>query len=241
MVDKSRGLLGEGNGWWLVLGIDSTRLLTNVVPSLYLPSFTENSVIIHARKFSTLRRSDAECRTDEDVEKTGYSRNVCVAQCQNEQYSKQRKCKALHLSMPDELTDPSEICHSNAPSPEQPLLLTKYRDVCLERCPQECTRIIHQMALQSQQALPRANTSSDSFIVLYVDHSSVYEGGILTITEVNTYSFTALVNNVGGTLGLFVGGTLMTLAQVVLFLVKYVMDSRLRKGVGDNGGVSKMA
>lgn len=104
------------------------------------------------------------------------------------------------------------------------LLQPEVHEKCLDKCPRKCERTVYQAMVQ--QVLPlRMNKSVHStdtyYIGIELEHSALRDGGIITMTEVTKYTFTDLVNNIGGTLGVFIGGTMMTIAQVILFFVVY--------------------
>lgn len=106
---------------------------------------------------------------------------------------------------------------------------------CLDQCPPKCERVIYQWSLQWQQVFPdeveRNSTKKLTSVSFSIDQMATFDGATVAMTEVNTYSFTELVNNVGGTLGLFVGATLMTFVQVVLFCIEHFCVSKRNSNV----------
>lgn len=100
---------------------------------------------------------------------------------------------------------------------------------CSKECPPTCERISFTLSLQWEKQLSKTldgEFANMTYVEFYLDHRGVSESGILTLVEVNAYSFTELINNVGGTLGLFIGGTIMTVAQVILFFVNYCVEKK---------------
>lgn len=105
-------------------------------------------------------------------------------------------------------------------------------NVCVKQCPRTCDKIVYETILQTQQH----NVESDLELTLRQENASVlkvhlkrknaYQGGMVVSTDVFTYSSTLLVNNIGGALGLFLDGTLLTVAQLVLFFVSYALKPR---------------
>lgn len=227
--DRSMGLLGETSGWWLELGVD-LHLLSDVATSLLLAPNTTSFVLVHVQSFSTFDQPDTPCRTAEK-----YSIASCMANCQNEVYNRRLNCQMFWLTSFQQKYKLNELCHFMEPplrNTSKLQLTTGERDMCLTRCPQECKRVLYQLSMPWHQPMSKrdlllvANTTTDSFVELHLEHYSVYQGGIFTIQEVSTYSFTTLINNIGGTLGLFVGATLMTVAQLARFLIRFLVQKR---------------
>lgn len=61
---------------------------------------------------------------------------------------------------------------------------------------------------------------------LWIEHLAIYDKGILAFVEISTYSFTELMNNVGGTFGLFLRATLMTFTQAILFWIERALERK---------------
>lgn len=107
---------------------------------------------------------------------------------------------------------------------------------CYDECPSKCERVFFDVSIISESKLADADyehitesrfAGNMSIAALNIVHNAVGEGGVMTYVEVNTYSFIELVNNIGGTLGLFVGGTLMTIVQATVFIVTVAVEKFL--------------
>lgn len=61
---------------------------------------------------------------------------------------------------------------------------------------------------------------------IYFINAAVLSGGMVTYQEVFTYSFETLVGNIGGTCGIWIGVSIMTLLQLFMFF----LEESLRKG-----------
>lgn len=238
--DKSEKLLvGETPGEiWVELGID-LNFLSYLAPPVVLRAYTANRVFVSTTRFQTLDRPDAPCKEDGDVDET-YSATACVARCQNERYTSSIGCKLLRYDTVKTVTTPMAYCNHlvkikgiNMTFSEfhKSSLSKRITDECLTQCPPKCDRRIHQMFLQWQKDLPgyKVNKTANSFYVdVQIENIAKYQGQMTVITEVNTYTFTSLINNVGGTWGLFVGATLITFVQLVMFLIQ----SAIQRGKG---------
>src|SRR5687767_4669936 len=56
-------------------------------------------------------------------------------------------------------------------------------------------------------------------IRIYVKHMAAYYRGIMVISQTQSYTLTDLISNIGGTLGLFLGGTVMKFAKLIFFAI----------------------
>lgn len=108
-------------------------------------------------------------------------------------------------------------------------LMDKAIPQCYEECLPACDRTVYDITLDST-SMKGGKPKNESSIVLQIKHSAIFQGGIMTWQEVTTFSFSEFVSNVGGTLGLFLGCTMMTVAQVVLSLINYGLNKRLPEG-----------
>lgn len=247
--DKLNGSMALISGLWLQLNTDGYFLNTPVLP-LYLPSFTKNKILINVRRFDTLNKIDAPCLDAEDAK--NYSSYICALDCQNKNFKEKIGCQLFRYSSLSENPDPNNCCNflekldynnlsfSEFAASNESLRIAEF---CLSKCRQKCDKIIYQSSLQWQQYLPSNLTSNFiyqngsvpkwTYVEAYIEHSANYDGEILYLKEEATYSFTELINNIGGTLGLFIGATLMTFAQIILFFVDYFSTRRQRSVVQD--------
>lgn len=234
---------------WQVFFTPNLNLLFSPVPAITLESSYRHILKLTAQKFVTLDKDDAHCVTPKEVARTNYSAEACVGECKNRVYKGSIGCQIFLMSS-GIVQQPTEFCNYFDPLPGKNQTVLDFfasdgRDAlksaagqsCSRNCHQVCEKFLYEAVLDVQTPLgdfdargatENMGSSNTSVKMLSVEvvHSAAYQGGILTLVEMNTYSFTAFVNNVGGTLGLFVGGTLMTLVQVVMFFVTWMLDKR---------------
>lgn len=148
---------------------------------------------------------------------------------------------------------PSELCNTldnpdadswlvseeNTANQKEKTIGSKEEEACRKACPLECERMTYESTRQEELDaegytvvvevnLPKLKNLSMAQLIVHLENVALYQGGVVTMTEVSTLSFTTLVSNVGGTLGSFVGATTLTICQIVLFLVKYGLEHRRR-------------
>lgn len=216
------------SGLWFYTALDLNSLYPEYEYSpMFLPTNTRSSVLISEQKFITLNKKDAGC-IDQEVDKD-YTSSSCFAVCTNEMYKKKGKCQ-LWYSAVNQSASLADYCNNLETSLIQ-LNQTDANDeitnYCITRCPRKCDRTTYSLSLQWQQPIKsvyNGSRNNEITVEIWVSHMAVYEKGTLVFAEVNTYSFVDLMNNVGGTLGLFVGATLLTFAQAFLFLVERLLD-----------------
>lgn len=235
---KTDGLVEDSDNWELYF---SPRLdiFVTVHPSLTVKAFHKNTVKLNAQKFITLSNNKSVCSASPHGDES-YSSVKCMTTCHNALYHRTIGCgllwlKGSHLEMTPDLT-----CNRAYTLPPNNWTLEKFLGTklneridaeaandCVEQCPRKCSRIIYDTILQVQQNYlasekKAAKEANASLIQVYLRHGNVYQGGMVVSEEIYIYSFTQLLNNIGGTLGLFVGATLMTLVQLLLFCVRYL-------------------
>lgn len=216
-------------------------VLTQILPPITLRSGFRNVIKLNTIQLSTLdkKRSDDHCVEPHEVPEN-YSSDQCMAECKNHQYQSVWDCDFLPLSSIQD-KHPTQLCNAYDGMPGRNITYSEFmqskeagdltsKQKCFEACPYRCDRTIYEATLHSETEIDSeeffgirqsAKEMNMSVAYLKVLHSAVYQGGIMTLTEISTYSFTNFINNVGGTLGLFVGGTIMTFVQLFMFCVQY--------------------
>lgn len=235
--DKTSNILKIPPGLWVELITDWNFLHTNS-PPLYIPPFTKSKILIRSERFETLNKSNAPCLENMP---NWYSGFQCAIDCQNKQYSESIGCQLFRYSTMNDAGPPNEYCHYMENLKKRNYKFDQFRGTaenekigrdCIGQCLERCDRMIYEMNLQWQATIePDEHSGNDSYkqsvFQLYFEHMATYEGGIVAVTEVSTYSLFQLIDNVGGTLGLFVGGTLMTFVQLVWFCCQYSFEKVL--------------
>lgn len=240
-ADQTSGLFPASEDWFAFLGRDANSPFAS--PLLIKP-FSNTVLKVKTQRFVVLAKKDAPCDDSKD------SLAKCVTDCGSRLYKAARKCLLFWLSLDDRQQPPEAICNyfnvlELANTSAEAIVQAQWKNFkskikdCHKTCPRKCDRILHEMTLEAATNFNEFRTfdeigtlknhSNMTVAAIYVSHDA---HGILTAEEVNAMSFTQLVNNVGGTLGLFVGGTLMTMAQLVLFCANHACRRRHNDVIG---------
>lgn len=237
--DKTAGLLHDSLDWDLYF---SPRLDLHIwtYPTLTIRSVRKNTVKLSIQKFKALNKSENPCHESAEGDES-YSSVRCIAKCHNALYRKYWGCGLMWLSQSRLEMIPESACNYADRRPPENWTLEQFlesdvneridalaAEQCVKQCPLLCARTIYSTVLLEQQtlldtahAVVSAREANATVMQVMLQHGDVYQGGTLVSQEVYMYSFTQLVNNIGGALGVFVGATLMTLVQLILFCVTY--------------------
>lgn len=90
---------------------------------------------------------------------------------------------------------------------------------CLAKCSPPCTQNTYDVSVSTLKHELTPIQSETDFIIIQLFYQ-VTTFGIETYEEVFTYSFSSMVSNVGGQLGLWIGASVMTLIQLFVFCLK---------------------
>lgn len=239
--DKMSEIANPTAALWFYLASDPNSFFLEY-PAIFIPSYTQSKIMISSQRFITITRPDAQCTESGKVNDTRQNVYQCFAACMNAEYSKAGKCQSWYSTVvesasPADYCNPMNAANDSATTTQFSqigIISEEITSFCSNRCPRKCDKITYHSFLQWQQPLNNyykngnSSRNKDTLVALSIEHLAMYEKGTLTFIEVNTYSFTDLINNVGGTLGLFVGATLMTFAQAVLFLMERALEMRNR-------------
>lgn len=239
---KSRtlGVVEDSPDWYLYFPTYYDCFIS-MYPKVTVRAFYHNWVRFNAQRFIALDKPEQPCHAAKDG--SNYSSVACMADCHNRMYKQRLNCNLLWLSNASAQLQPWDYCNFMDPLPPENWILSEFfasdgnsridahaADVCVRQCPRECDRMIFETTLQLQASFTDAERKSwledrldpnISAIDLFVKHGAVYQGGVMILREMRTYTFIQLINNIGGTLGLFVGGTIMTFAQLILVAIDY--------------------
>lgn len=250
--DLTQGVVPVSKSWLLYFATDLTALYS--WPLAIQPGRI-TYIKIKTQKHIALDKSDNPCvmlaKSNEN-----HTSAKCMANCQNDMIKAAINCQPFWMLTEDSHQPPRNFCNFLDPKLENltlnrflaaPENMERIKKVCFEKCPRRCERQLYEATIEGEDALlgefdemkqiDNNRESKLSITAIHITHDAMYQGGIMTIREVSSYSFTELVNNVGGTLGLFIGGTIMTFIQVVLFFVNYLCE-RHRRRVGNTKVVS---
>lgn len=207
-------------------------------PTVMAEPYVHNLIKITVQEFSAIPKPEAPCK-DEISE--SYSSLDCMAKCENRLYQETFNC-SLWLTASNLPNEPSRFCNFNDPyvngtfadffeTSEAIEFFENASSACFDECPEKCKRTVFEASIVSKVDIVDADyrhiaetvrLQNMSLIVAQFLHSAVQDGGVVRFEESRTYTFVALVSNIGGTLGLFVGGTLLTLAQILVILARYM-------------------
>lgn len=250
LTDKTLGISGGRMGWIISMNeIWNLQLLSTA--GIYLEPFTINGIYISTKRVVALK-SNSICTESSDSEDAMFS---CLARCYNNFYETEFNCKSLHFQ-----TSKSALLNKNQnainfcnfydkvpngknqtfrefwTSGESYKLSENIIKNCQPDCPRRCDRIFYESRLHmtiklTDFELGNISRMNSSYIVIYFNMNAVFEGGMWVLREVSTFSFIQMVNNVGGALGLFIGGTIMTAAQLILFFANYMLEKKRKKNI----------
>lgn len=253
--DRTKGIIRVTSTWRLYTTRYRNLAIKNALGSmLYLPTFGINQVRVTSQRTITLKRKNSTCVSATEAG-FSYSSEKCYATCLSEAYDRAYGCRVFDKSVLSSsvLIDPAEYCNylelslsgywerlEYISAKDENVSHSDDSRICMEKCPYECDKTVHEVTLRSRIEQPNLDRGAPgaatrdvarnlSVLQMFVEHGAVLQGGILTLTEVTTISFASMVSNLGGALGLFVGGTMMTFVQVVLFVVRCALDGCKRQ------------
>lgn len=249
MEDRSAELIGSP--LWRVLIGTNAALKKPTVPAIVLRPFKFAWIRFSPQHLLSLNTDGSPCAPAEKVPEN-YSSEICMQNCYVPLYKPVLNCTPFDRTVePSGMLHPSEMCNTfdspnayswmifleNTANQKDKGLGSKEVETCRKACPMECERMTYETIKQEEMDATEYTVAVESIMekhknlnmtlaIVYLENAALSQGGILTMTELSTITFTTLVSNVGGTLGLFVGATTLTLCQIVLFLVKYWMERR---------------
>jgi hypothetical protein len=250
--DLSLGII-ETTKRWQITFCSHVHLNAPDCASLTIKSPHRTFVKVSIKKSIKFNTEKNPCLTKDDPR---YSENLsqaeCTAECHNQVYMEKLGCKIFPLSALSH-EKPETFCNhfgAQLPYPKNQSFLN-YLDsddwneieseagqFCFNKCLRKCEETSNSVTLESEFSMADYATYRDIYVsdnegvgIIYVsiNHAAVYEGGIMTWTEIPAYTWVQLVSNFGGALGLFVGGTIMTFAQLILFPLDYIWEKRKKK------------
>lgn len=228
----------------------------SVAAPVFLSSFAFHHITITAEQYITLKDTAGACISREEAS-PDYSPEVCYAECISEHRSVDANCLQYDQepSSPNTIPKhPGNYCNifdsrngngfyermdaENTLDDRPDAILQRQK--CGGQCPPQCDRLMYGLTSKSkleEDDFPneylylskKARERNMSTVGLVLTHQGVYQGGILTLKQVSTITPAGLISNLGGALGLFVGGTAMTFVQLIMFLVKLVLEKKSRK------------
>lgn len=246
LLRKLTNYQGQADTTWKLRFIRYENLLEDLHPYLSIPSGYHGTVKFNVQLFISLTKPQAPCLEMSQVD-PGYSKKQCQVSCQNKLFQEEFGCSAFWLGTSESRLHPREFCNFNDHdsfrnysgleiwyNEKMRKVNTEMNNICAKKCIQKCERLLFEITLQSQIKLSETsdynnisyNAQRDKMSLLFINviHGAHYQGGIITFVETNTYPFTLFMSNFGGTLGLFVGGTIMTVVQVIMFGIEILVE-----------------
>ena len=89
----------------------------------------------------------------------------------------------------------------------------EFRDICRDECPKECESIIY--------ASSSSKLGDGQYIGFYEIHFSTFS--YLEITQIPKLNFFSLISNIGGSLGLFIGFSFLSLVEILEFIIDIIL------------------
>lgn len=251
VIDRSQGLIRSS--LWRVF-VDANPLLrSSSATKLVIEPFSDISLRITSQKFSTLKSRESPCVFPEEVPEN-YTTETCIAECLYPLYDQYLNCTPFDLTIRNSKLHPLKLCNifdrhrsmsfwqirDVVRAGRSEVLASNEADVCQNKCQHRCKKIVYETTRQEDFAfsdynwdvgdfIAKARLSNLTMVALQIENAAMNQGGITTWTEISTISFTSFMGTVGGALGLFVGGTIMTFVQLIMFCVKLGLDRRKKQ------------
>ncbi|XP_072049118.1 acid-sensing ion channel 1B-like [Amphiura filiformis] len=195
---------------------------------------------VREKKYESLPKPWGKCKSVKD----GYNEKHCLFDCRLKRIVSTCNCRPLGY------TGKSQICTPDQQADCVAKALQEYRsiassDVC--NCPTQCTEVVYTASLSmtsfpSDELAEEYQKKYETFIgVVDKDNSSFSNSGDLklrknlvyldvyfdelsetTFKQVEAMSFSALLSDLGGQMGLFLGMSAITAAEVLEYLVKKI-------------------
>lgn len=225
-------------GLWLHFMSDLDAIY-NPLPTIFITPSSRSAILITESNFVSMSKPSAVCIKNSSE---SYSEHTCAARCQNRLYKERVHRQIFQCSLVSDALSPLEAHNGMEPDLNDTMTMQQFTDSkeghdihagCYAECPPPCEKAVYQLNVQWHQTLSDSYIESQaignatdpkpsdiSYFELYFEHNARHIG-VLTFVEVPTYTMPDLISSIGGSLGLFVGATLMTFLQLFSFLVEY--------------------
>lgn len=240
--DNSKGLFTPTPFWLLKFGFGGTGYAIPEGPGVLVQTGYYSMVRLKMQKIISLNRREKPC--NETAENDAAKK--CMIRCIDENIDAYLKCRMIWYSTWAGSDDPTQFCNLfDKPSSNVSVIHFAFAadklevdakgKECAEKCVDKCEKILLSVSLENQMpyslfdpdmikdVAPENNMSA---VTVHIKDNALYEGGVVTLKEYDTQSLTEFIGNVGGMLGLFVGATIMTIVQLVLFFVGHTLDKK---------------
>lgn len=203
--------------------IDNDEKFPIPVKEMLLEKNTITGVYVTPKVNIFVNTDERPCDPNTD---TGYSQKLCHSDCiQKTGYAQCKGCFMMDFFIGDMNDGPKyPLCNALKSPPiitECRFALINGAKECSKKCPNSCKQKMLDISLFTSKQFvgtTSADLSGDKTVIQI--YYQVANFGIQTFEEVLTYSFETMVSNVGGQLGLWIGASIMTLVQLVIFCVR---------------------
>lgn len=254
LLDHSKGEAIKDQSMWRLYAIQNISRTTKSSsgPPAFLPTDVWHFVTVEAERYITT--SDKTCVHKGDTQ-SDYAPETCYADCVTAAFDKNLGYRWFPWEPSNRLENtpkPGNYCNLFDMTGDNASYFDRQRaingifsilprspdfDLCAQKCSYMCDKTMY--TVSSAGYVDEANMSPGNRFIfetakrtgatgfaMDILHQGFYRGGILTLEEVDTITMAGMITNLGGALGLFVGGTIMTFVQLVLFLLKYCIEQR---------------
>jgi Amiloride-sensitive sodium channel len=209
--DHSHGL--SNKTYYAALNIHDDWSPVMVLKWIFVEKWSETFVSLKPTRL--IRSSSESCIADDEVQVDAYSQSLCKSDCYERSYMLPcYGCMSFGFFMqqPD---DPKDIPFCSIYS-EKDCTLSEadIGKVCQRKCRPKCSHVSYDV-MSTTVRFDVANSSTETILSLRLD----VDNGMLTFEEITVYTIDSLVANLGGVLGLYLGGSVMTLVQLVFFII----------------------
>lgn len=198
---------------------------------IHLLDDTKYEITIHPSLSKRLSSIKKPCLSNEQLQKLQpYSKNFCQFDCMNEQFVEKNfsSCYVLDFSIRAQDGKPGQykLCsylENNLQRKDS--IEAFFKDDLFQSCEKSCLTPCELWHYDYT-----IYTKGPTFLnrtELHVVFNP--RNGIIFTEEIPTYSWDTLLSNIGGQLGLWMGGSIISLFQIIYFLILYFIEMNISK------------
>lgn len=239
--DRTSGLLESTRKTWLMNYMPNVK---STGPVIQLKAFAIHNIKVNSQRIKMLK-DESTCKDTTEKPNLNYDQRECTEICLSNETFLQHGKKEGHISFlattninemgntfdnlietfdNDEISTTAIENRTAAKVPSDQEVID-----CFAKCLPACDRTIYDVTIAHSNIGEHAREDNISVIEWTANHAAVYQGGVVTWQEMESMTWSEYVSNVGGTLGVFLGCTLMTSAQFILSAINYMLTRRTKK------------